>query len=394
MSESARVVIFYKSIAQYRRPFYELLRKRLAEDGIALEVVYGAPVSYEVARRDRIDLPWGHKTRTRTFRVAGRELYWQGGLSRVRRGDLVVAEQASKLLLNYVLFALQQVGFIRLALWGHGRTIRTRRPNPIADALRTFTSRRVTWWFAYNERSAAFVRELGFPDERITRLQNAIDMQALIAAAAAVTPARRDAVRRELGLSGAHVCVFVGAMYEDKRMPFLLEACRAIRIRIPDFEMIFVGDGPDGALVRAEAARHDWMHCVGPRFDDERVPYMLLATLSLMPGGVGLGVLDAFALGVPLVTTSVPSHGPEIEYLEDGVNGLVVKDASSPRAFGDAVASALQNDALLAKLRAGCERARARYTIEEMVERFADGVRRALGVTARPADDAAPPAGD
>ena len=94
--------------------------------------------------------------------------------------------------------------------------------------------------------------------------------------------------------------------------------------------MIFVGDGPDGASVRDAASRHEWMHWVGPRFGDERVPYMLLAELSLMPGGVGLGVLDSFALSVPLVTTSVPSQGPEIEYLEDGINGLIVENASSP----------------------------------------------------------------
>ncbi len=380
-----RVVIFYKSIAQYRLPFYDLLRKRLAADGIDLEVVYGAPVSYEVARRDRVDLPWGHKTRIRAIRIGSRELYWQPGLSSVRRGDLVVVEQASKLLLNYVLFALHRVGFIRLALWGHGRTIRARRSSSVGEALKTFISRRVSWWFAYNERSAAFVRQIGFPDERITRLQNAIDTKALIAAAAAVTPEALDAVRRDLGLTGRHVGIYVGAMYEDKRLPFLLEACLAIRERVPDFEMIFVGDGPDAALVRDAAACNDWMHYVGPKFDDNRIAYMMLAGISLMPGGVGLGVLDSFALGVPLITTAVPSHGPEIEYLEDGVNGLIVKDDSTPRAFGDAVAATIQDETLLATLREGCRQARERYTIEEMVERFAYGARRALGVATRPA---------
>ena len=29
----------------------------------------------------------------------------------------------------------------------------------------------------------------------------------------------------------------------------------------------------------------------------------------------------AFALAVPLVTTAVPGHGPEIDYLDDGTNG-------------------------------------------------------------------------
>jgi glycosyltransferase involved in cell wall biosynthesis len=380
-SRRPRVVIFYKSIAQYRRPFYDLLRTRLADDGIALEVIYGAPVPYEVARRDRIDLSWAHKTHVRVVHLAGRELYWQPGLARVRRGDLVIVEQASKLLVNYILFALHLTGFIRLGMWGHGRTVRARRSSALGEALKNAISRRVSWWFAYNERSAAFVRELGFPDDRITRLQNAIDTKALVSAAAAVTPRRLDEARRELGVSGRHICVYVGAMYEDKRIPFLLEACRLVRKLVPDFEMLFVGDGPDGALVRGAAAQDAWMHYLGPRFGDDRVPYMLLAALSLMPGGVGLGVLDSFALGVPLVTTSVPSHGPEIEYLENGVNGLIVEDGSSTQAYADAVAATLQDERLLATLRSGCEWARGRYSVEEMVERFANGVRRALEVT-------------
>ena len=395
MSESARVVIFYKSIAQYRRPFYELLRKRLAEDGIALEVVYGAPVSYEVARRDRIDLEWGHKTRTRAIRVAGRELYWQQGLSRVRRGDLVVVEQAGKLLLNYVLFALQQAGFIKLALWGHGRTVRARRPSSIGGASKNFISRRVSWWFAYNERSAAFVTALGYPDDRITRLQNSIDTRALSATAAAVTPEGLDELRRSLGLTGEHICIFVGAMYEDKRLPFLLEACLAVRESVADFEMIFIGDGPASTVVREAVAHHDWIHYVGAQFGDDRVPYLLLAKLVLMPGLVGLAVLDAITLAVPMVTTAVTWHSPEFEYLVDGVNGCVIDDTEHPRIFAAAVVDLLMDEGKRETLREGCRRTRDRYSIEEMTERFADGVRRALGVTPQPAgDDSARQAGD
>ncbi len=59
--ERLRVIIFYKSIPHYRYRFYEVLRSRLLQDGITLEVIYGGPVSYEVARHDRIDLPWGWK---------------------------------------------------------------------------------------------------------------------------------------------------------------------------------------------------------------------------------------------------------------------------------------------------------------------------------------------
>jgi len=55
----------------------------------------------------------------------------------------------------------------------------------------------------------------------------------------------------------------------------------------------------------------------------------------LIPGYVGLAVSHAFALGVPIVTQeapgNIPFHGPEVESIVDGANGMIVKrdDSSS-----------------------------------------------------------------
>jgi len=119
----------------------------------------------------------------------------------------------------------------------------------------------------------------GYPDDRITRVQNAIDTAALAAAAARVDDEQLASLRAELGVVGGNVCIFVGAMYADKRLPFLLEACELIRRDVPDFEIIFVGDGPESAVVREAADHAPWIHYVGARFDDGKVPYFLLANL-------------------------------------------------------------------------------------------------------------------
>ncbi|MDP9351289.1 MAG: group 1 glycosyl transferase, partial [Chloroflexota bacterium] len=90
-------------------------------------------------------------------------------------------------------------------------------------------------------------------------------------------------------------------------------------------------------------------------------------------------VLDSFALEVPLVTTAVPSHGPEIDYLEDGVNGVVVRETDNPAMYASAVARLLKDGNLRGKLVSGCRSSKDKYTVEEMAERFASGVRTALG---------------
>ena len=124
--------------------------------------------------------------------------------------------------------------------------------------------------------------------------------------------------------------------------------------------------------------RHSWIKYIGPKFDQEKVPYFMLSKLFLMPGVVGLAVLDAFALAVPLVTTAVPGHGPEIGYLDDGTNGVVVQQAQSPVAYAEMVTDLLRDEERRQLLVAGCRAAADIYTVENMVERFAIGVSQAL----------------
>jgi glycosyltransferase involved in cell wall biosynthesis len=97
-----------------------------------------------------------------------------------------------------------------------------------------------------------------------------------------------------------------------------------------------------------------------------------------MPGLIGLGILDTFALETPLITTDVPIHSPEIEYLQSGVNGVMVEDSMNPRSYANAVVHLLENEEMRQKLISGCQSARNMYTIENMVERFAQGVIKAL----------------
>jgi hypothetical protein len=63
-------------------------------------------------------------------------------------------------------------------------------------------------------------------------------------------------------------------MYSDKRLDFLVESCRLLRQLVPDFHMIFMGDGPLQQFVSDFCANYPWMHYVGPKFGNERAPYL------------------------------------------------------------------------------------------------------------------------
>jgi glycosyltransferase involved in cell wall biosynthesis len=207
-------------------------------------------------------------------------------------------------------------------------------------------------------------------------LNNAIDTAQMQQQRRSVTPAELQALRDGLGFGAGPVGVFVGSLYADKRLAFLLEAAAAIRAQVPDFQLLIVGDGSDRARVQAACAAQPWVRWVGVKTGREKVLHVALAQLMLNPGLVGLGILDAFVCGTPMVTTDCGLHSPEIAYLDQGVNGVMT--ANDVGAYAAACVRLLGDPAALDGLRAGCTASADEYTLQNMARRFAQGIDRAL----------------
>jgi glycosyltransferase involved in cell wall biosynthesis len=202
----------------------------------------------------------------------------------------------------------------------------------------------------------------------------------LIATKDAIAPNELENLKRQLGILSDNIAVYTGGLYSLKRIPFLIESAVRIRKLLPDFHLLVIGDGPERPLVTAAARDCPWIHDLGPKNDTEKVPYWAISKLLLMPGGVGLVVLDSFALGVPMVTTDTHLHGPEIEYLASGVNGLLVPCGDDLGVYAESVVVLLKDEARLAAMREAAIEAAGRHTIEQMAANFADGVMKALAL--------------
>jgi len=373
-----KIVIIQRLLTNYRRPFYELLRKRLAHDGIELVLIHGNPSKSESQKKDASEITWAIHCKNRCIKIGSHVLYWQPCLKFLRGADLVIVEQASKLMLNYVLVACQLVGLRKICFWGHGKNFQKHSASLVGEGIKRFMSRHVHWWFAYNHLSARVVMSLGYPENRITPVQNAIDIRRLVSAQQNVTKTHLEYIKTKFGIKGGNVCLYIGSMYSEKNLDFLLEACVWIRKDVFDFEMIFIGAGPVDSKITEATKKYEWIHYLGPKFDEEKVPYFMMSKLLLMPGLVGLVILDCFALETPIITINCSCHGPEIDYLIDGVNGLIVNESADFSVYAAQVSSLLKDEETREKLIAGCRAVKGKYTIEEMVERFSEGVIKAL----------------
>jgi glycosyltransferase involved in cell wall biosynthesis len=363
-----RVLVVQEALLQYRVPLFERLRDQLAAAGIELAVVHGEPDGAVAARNDAGSLDWATRVRNRRLGRPGRSLLWQPVLGLARDADLVVVEQASRMLANYPLLARRRGPGPAVALWGHGTSRQAGRRAP-SRTVKELLSRLPHWWFPYTQAGAEHVRGLGFPSGRITVLQNAVDTSWATHAAGARIPDR---------------CVFIGSLYPEKCLEFLIAAADDLVRRRPSFSLVVVGDGPQRRQLEAWAADRPHVRCAGALFGAEKAAELTAAQLVLNPGLVGLAVLDAFAARTPMVTTGVPLHSPEIEYLEHGRNGWVAPHRVD--AFADQVDRLLARPDVLAAARAACGAAAGRYSLESMTTRFAAGIGAALAsASCRPA---------
>lgn len=368
-----KVYIIQRILPHYRIPFVGSLRECLENNDIELTFVYGQSSYKENEKGDTIDLKWGKKIKN-IYLPFG--LVYQPLSIDLFKADLIIVEQANKLLLNYLLFLLKPIFKYKLAFWGHG-WCHQQSKNSFSNTLKTLVMNRVDWWFAYTSNVAKWLSENGVSKDKITAVQNSIDTNELIKYSESIKEEEINSYKNTLGIeSGALIGIFCGGMYKEKELPFLIDACRRVKKQIPHFQFIAIGGGPDSKIIEDAAENERWIHYIGPKFGREKVVYLKMANLFLMPGLVGLAILDCFAIGLPLITTEYPYHSPEIAYLENGINGIITKFDKED--FSDNIVQLLTTPAKLKAISIGASQSNNKYSIGKMVENFAQGIYKCL----------------
>lgn len=367
------VLIIQRILPYYRIKLFCQLRHKLALHGISLKLIYGQEKRGTVPRTVSIDEPWAVRVENKYWSLGNQELVWQPVLKYLAGVDGIIVEQANRLLINHYLVLRRKFRKRpQIAYWGHGKNLQA-KSHGTSERLKHRLLGQADWWFAYTSLSANFVASTGFSKARITNVQNTIDI--LEFSEAKKKSDQTDIVRLKtnLGIKSENVCLYCGGIYSEKRIHFLLEACFKIKYLLPDFEMIIVGDGPDQHLVETAARTTRWLHYVGAKHGVDRVPYFLISKALLMPGMVGLAVVDSFIAGTPLFTTDIPIHSPEIAYLVNGVNGAITPNSTG--AFANAVVEYLNSESMQVLMQRGCQESAKKYSLENMVNHFTVGIR-------------------
>src|SRR5579864_3846757 len=372
-----QVLIIEAQIKQYRVPFYERLHAALSDAGIQLRVAYSDPSPVEATKKDTSDLPNEYGLKVKGYWFVPERLVYQAVFRELLRADLTIVDQGNRFMWNHILLPLSRAGLMRVAFWGLGENRQTGQLR-LSAWYRRKTLNWVSWWFAYTSGTARYLVQNGVPASKITAVQNAVDTSEIRNYVESMSVQERVSARNRLGIpASAPVGIFCGMLDKVKSVPFLISAAKLIREQLPEFHLLVVGGGPEQASIQSSVQDTPWIHLMGPRFGSEKSELIAISDLFLMPGRVGLVILDAFAGGLPLLSTRLSIHGPEMEYLEEGVNGLVSEPDVS--VFADMATSLLCDREELNRLRMGARVAGAKYTIENMAANFCSGILECLG---------------
>ena len=234
--------------------------------------------------------------------------------------------------------------------------------------------RRFRWYLMLADEVVAVSRDLRqtlldkakAPPGKVRVLYNGIDGKRFV---------QKDPgkVRRELGIPDTDFVVGTAVVLsEQKGIGYLLEAAKEVLAREPAIRFVVAGDGPKREeLVRAaRAAGLDGrVAFLGYRRD---VPDLISSyDVYVLPSlweGLPLALLEAMAIGKPILCTSVGGN-PEI--VEDGANGYVVPPRDS-RALADRILRLYRDRARAGELRArNVKKFQEQFSLEAMVDAHA-----------------------
>lgn len=210
-----------------------------------------------------------------------------------------------------------------------------------------------------------FFLSLGGKPDRITVIPCMPDIARLFEISDQMHP-KGNETRKEFGLTGKFVILFVGRLTEYKGIHELLEAIDTASKIEQNLELLIVGDGPLRSEVEEFCRNHSQGAIFAGPVDEETLHRLYaIADVHVMPSyseAFGVVCPEALAFGVPSIVTRTSGCA---DLIVNGENGLLVepRDASS---LSEAILKLASNPAKLVKMRSKAPNAVADLSIEEI----------------------------
>lgn len=238
--------------------------------------------------------------------------------------------------------------------------------------VRKYCYARVAGTLNYSTAAWDILPSYGVRREQIHITYNSTDTEALLREKEAVqtsAPLLAPSQRRLL---------HIGRLVKWKRVDLLIEAFHKIIPSFPDAELVIVGDGPELANLKQQAA--DLGLAGSVRFagavyhPKELGAYMNESTVYVLAGMGGLSINDAMTYGMPILCSVCDTT--EKDLVIDGKNGFFFQEGDAD-SLAEKVSELLASPTLCAQMGKESERRiREEINIETVSDRYLEAFRK------------------
>ncbi|HVW70337.1 MAG TPA: glycosyltransferase [Steroidobacteraceae bacterium] len=236
--------------------------------------------------------------------------------------DAYILEGDAYYLSSWVGAILAKLRRRRVLFWSHGWT---RHDTGLKHWVRALFYHLADGLLLYGERARSIGIECGFAPERLHVMYNSLDFDDQCRRSAEVSADEIHSLRRDLfGPEPVPVVIGTARLTERKRFDLLIRALGLINRSGRRVDLLLVGDGPARASLET-LARSERVKVVfaGACYDEPGLArYFACASVTVMPGEVGLTCMHSLGYGVPVVTHGDPARQmPEFEAIVPGETG-------------------------------------------------------------------------
>lgn len=362
------VVIVKTDLKKYRLNTFPKLRDELLFHNIDFQVFHTEQSNYEKKKGDSIETENNWSKKYKSMRVfGGKILIYQIPLMVYFKTDLLILVQSNSNILNFPIILFRKLLGKKTALWGHDKNYQLKKASIstyLAEAYRKFVNNSADFWFSYTKITSENLIMGGYSKGKIQTINNSIPIDETFSEYN--NRDRSDIIN----------ILFCGSIYEEKNVDYVLQL--ASKLSSERFKFMIAGDGPSAISLRNQAKFMQLKNVqfIGRVEGKTKSDLFSKSHFTILPGLVGLGILESFYFQSPLLTTRSAFHSPEIAYFDNQKNGLFL--SSNLDEAAQELISLVQDKNKIRFLRENCKRSYERYSNENFINNIVKGIRRCL----------------
>ncbi|KPL19298.1 MAG: hypothetical protein AMJ92_03935 [candidate division Zixibacteria bacterium SM23_81] len=296
-----------------------------------------------------------------------------------KKPEIVISEFSLGYLSFWALFFLKSLFRYKFVAWTHGFSNKE-FINPafsIKTKILLMCYKKLDGVILYSYFRKQLVSKFLGDDAKLFVAQNTMDTSELIPLYHRFLKIGREKIRSQLQFKERYHLIFIGRLVKGKRIDLLLSVFEKLQSKF-DIALHVIGTGPEVEVIKEHCHKLPSLYYHGAIFDSKVTgKYLYASDLFINPGHIGLSIVHAFCFATPVITCPAtpqgPFHGPEIEYLKHGKNGLLCDP--SVESISTSIKKLLGDEAVhISMSKAAFETAVKDCSLEKMITGFHDAI--------------------